>query len=126
MLDLVRDRQCCAADATGRASGRVNAASTLFDPDALTIGFARRFATYKRATLLFRDQERLKRILNDPARPVQLIFAGKAHPADEPGKAFIQQVYQMSRQPDFAARSSSWRTTTPTSHAIWSRAWMCG
>ena len=64
----------------------------------------RRFATYKRATLLFRDPERLKRILNDPDRPVQLIFAGKAHPADEPGKAFIQSVYQFSRQPGFAGK----------------------
>ena len=76
----------------------------VLDPNALTIGFARRFATYKRATLLFRDQERLKRLLHDPARPVQLIFSGKAHPADEPGKAFIQAVYQMSKQPDFAGK----------------------
>ncbi|HEX9116669.1 MAG TPA: alpha-glucan family phosphorylase, partial [Anaerolineae bacterium] len=68
----------------------------------LTIGFARRFATYKRAALFFRDQERLKRILNDPDRPVQIVVAGKAHPADEPGKGLIQYIYQMSRQPGFA------------------------
>lgn len=65
---------------------------TLLDPEALTIGFARRFATYKRATLLFRDLERLKHILQDKWRPVQLIFAGKAHPADEPGRYFIHEV----------------------------------
>ncbi len=65
---------------------------TLLDPEALTIGFARRFATYKRATLLFQDLERLKRLLHDKWRPVQLIFAGKAHPADEPGRYFIHEV----------------------------------
>lgn len=65
---------------------------TLLDPEALTIGFARRFATYKRATILFQDLERLKRILQDKWRPVQLIFAGKAHPADEPGRYFIHEV----------------------------------
>ena len=74
------------------------------DQNAFTIGFARRFATYKRATLLFKDAERLKSILNNPARPMQIIFAGKAHPADEPGKLFIQQVYQMSLQAGFAGR----------------------
>ncbi len=70
----------------------------------MTIGFARRFATYKRATLIFRDLERIKRILNDPERPVQLIFAGKAHPADEPGKALIKQIHQLSRQEGFEGR----------------------
>jgi glycogen phosphorylase len=65
---------------------------TLLNPEALTIGFARRFATYKRATLLFQDLERLKRLLQDTWRPVQLIFAGKAHPADEPGRYFIHEV----------------------------------
>ena len=64
------------------------------DPKVLTIGFARRFATYKRATLLFRDMEWLKRIVSDESRPVLFIFAGKAHPADEPGKLLIQQVYR--------------------------------
>ena len=66
--------------------------------NALTIGFARRFATYKRATLLFRDLDRLKRIVNNPDRPVQFIFAGKAHPADNPGKEFIQQLWQFSQK----------------------------
>src|SRR6185312_13328841 len=71
---------------------------------ALTLGFARRFATYKRATLLFRDTERLARLLGDPARPVQIVFAGKAHPADGPGQKFIQQVYEYSRQPQFEGK----------------------
>lgn len=70
----------------------------------LTIGFARRFATYKRATLIFKDLERLKAILNNPSRPVQIIFAGKAHPKDDPGKHFIQHVYQLAMQPGLAGR----------------------
>lgn len=71
---------------------QVLARGTLLDPEALTIGFARRFATYKRATLLFRDLERLKTLLQNHWRPVQLVFAGKAHPADEPGRYFIHEV----------------------------------
>ncbi|MFQ3630375.1 alpha-glucan family phosphorylase [Roseiflexus sp.] len=76
----------------------------VLDEKILTIGFARRFATYKRATLLFREPERLKALLNRSDRPMQIIFAGKAHPADDPGKLFIQQVYQMSQQPGFLGR----------------------
>ena len=75
-----------------------------FNPDALTLGFARRFATYKRAVLMFRDIERLKHILNSTDRPVQILFSGKAHPADDPGKQFIQQVVQYSRQPGLSNR----------------------
>jgi starch phosphorylase len=66
----------------------------------LTIGFARRFATYKRATLLFRDVERLKRILLNKDMPVQLVVAGKAHPKDQPGKSYIREIVQFSRDPD--------------------------
>lgn len=79
-------------------------AEEVLDPKALTIGFARRFATYKRATLLFRDPERLGRILNDPQRPVQVIFAGKAHPADQEGKDYIRQVVHLARRPEFRQR----------------------
>jgi starch phosphorylase len=104
MLDLVRERLAAQLLRVGASPAEVNAAATGLDPRALTIGFARRFATYKRATLLFRNPERLKKILNDPDRPVQFIFAGKAHPADEPGKAFIQSVYQYSRQPGFQGK----------------------
>jgi glycogen phosphorylase len=74
------------------------------NPDALTLGFARRFATYKRAALIFRDDERLRRILNQTNRPVQILFSGKAHPADDPGKSFIQQVVQHSREQGLAGR----------------------
>ncbi|HKZ41777.1 MAG TPA: alpha-glucan family phosphorylase, partial [Candidatus Hodarchaeales archaeon] len=76
----------------------------LLDPEILTIGFARRFATYKRANLVFFDLERLKRIVNDPYRPVQIIFAGKSHPADDLGKRIIQEVVQQARNPGFGNR----------------------
>jgi starch phosphorylase len=79
-------------------------AGTLLDPAALTIGFARRFATYKRADLLFRDRDRLKKILTNPWRPVQVVFAGKAHPADEAGKRILQRVFSFSRDPEFEGR----------------------
>ncbi|MDQ3044054.1 MAG: alpha-glucan family phosphorylase [Chloroflexota bacterium] len=72
--------------------------------DILTLGFARRFATYKRATLLFRDPDRLARILTDVERPVQIVFAGKAHPADEDGKKLIQEIYNRAREPRFGGR----------------------
>ena len=79
-------------------------ASELFDPDALTIGFARRFATYKRATLVLRDLDRLHRILSHPERPVQLVFAGKAHPADEGGQELVRQIHVLSGDPRFHGR----------------------
>ena len=81
----------------GEGSVQMAEFERMLDANALIIGFARRFATYKRATLIFRDIERLRRILNNPERPVQIIFAGKAHPADEPGKGLIEQVYRLSR-----------------------------
>lgn len=74
------------------------------NPNVLTLGFARRFATYKRATLIFRDIDRLARILSNPEHPVQLIFAGKAHPADEGGKKLIQEIYLKARDPRLAGR----------------------
>jgi starch phosphorylase len=80
------------------------AVRNVLDKDALTIGFARRFATYKRATLLFSDPARLKRILLNPSRPVQIVFAGKAHPADEEGKRFIQEVVRFSKDPELKGR----------------------
>ncbi len=75
-----------------------------FDPEKLTLGFARRFATYKRAVLMFRDLERLKSILNSATSPVQILFSGKAHPADNPGKEFIRQVVRFTGMPDLADR----------------------
>jgi len=76
----------------------------LLSPPVFTIGFARRFATYKRADLLFRDRERLRRLLTDPSRPVQIIFSGKAHPADDPGKRLLQQVFLAAQDPAFEGR----------------------
>ena len=83
---------------------RVVAAGTLLDPDALTIGFARRFAGYKRPELVFRDPERLARILAATGRPVQIIFAGKSHPADDIGKHHLQRVFTRALDPMFGGR----------------------
>ena len=88
----------------GESTQRTARADQILNPNALTIGFARRFATYKRAMLVFHDVERITRILSDPDRPVQIVFSGKAHPDDEPGKALIQQVYALSQQPEFAGK----------------------
>ncbi len=82
----------------------IHEANEILDPSILTIGFARRFATYKRAGLLFRDPDRLARLVSDPRRPVQFVFAGKSHPADEGGKRLIQLVYRASRDPKFKNR----------------------
>jgi len=75
-----------------------------FNRDALTIGFARRFATYKRAGLLFRDIDRLAEIVNNPERPIQFVFAGKAHPRDKAGQELIKMIVEMSRRPEFIGR----------------------
>ncbi len=88
----------------GAAQTEIEAADEALDPDVLTIGFARRFATYKRATLLLRDPERLERILNAPGRPVQIIFAGKAHPRDDAGKELIRQIVALARRKEFRRR----------------------
>jgi len=79
-------------------------AKNTLSPDVLTIGFARRFATYKRAPLIFRDLDRLNRIINHPTMPVQIIFAGKAHPHDDAGKEYIRQIVEHSRRPQFAGK----------------------
>jgi starch phosphorylase len=83
---------------------QVVAAGPFLEEDVLTIGFARRFATYKRATLIFHDPDRLARILNDSERPVQIIFAGKAHPADEGGKLLIQEICWQAQDPRYGGR----------------------
>ena len=88
----------------GSPPSEVDAAEEVLDPDALTIGFARRFATYKRGDLIFRNVERLESLLNEKNRPVQLIFAGKAHPKDQGGKELIARVVQMARRPEFVRR----------------------
>lgn len=76
----------------------------MLNPSVLTIGFARRFSTYKRADLIFHDTARLRRILNNPWQPVQIIFSGKAHPADHEGKMLLQRIYQYARKPEFGGR----------------------
>jgi starch phosphorylase len=94
------------AQLASRGAGPEEIAHTdeALDAEALTIGFARRFATYKRATLLLKDPDRLERILNAPGRPVQIVFAGKAHPRDEPGKQMIRQIVQLTRRPGLERR----------------------
>lgn len=88
----------------GESPERIAETSGLLDPDALTIGFARRFATYKRANLLFKDLPRLSRIVNHPDRPVQFLFAGKAHPADIPGQDLIREIYRVSQLSEFRGK----------------------
>ncbi|MDX2177424.1 MAG: alpha-glucan family phosphorylase [Candidatus Sumerlaeia bacterium] len=85
----------------GETPEQLREVDKVFQDDALTIGFARRFATYKRATLIFRDRRRLARLLNDSERPVQIVFAGKAHPADMQGQELIRQIQMVSREPEF-------------------------
>jgi starch phosphorylase len=98
LIEFVRERVRRRRERIGESPEMVRRANRILDPEILTIGFARRFATYKRGALLFSDKARLERLLNDRSRPVQFIFAGKAHPKDEGGKALIQQVYKFSRE----------------------------
>jgi starch phosphorylase len=99
LIDYARQRLARHYAAAGASPEAVEEAGHLFDPNALTLGFARRFATYKRPNLLLHDPERLLRLLTNPQRPVQLILAGKAHPADAAGQALIQQWIRFIRQP---------------------------
>ncbi|HYK23524.1 MAG TPA: alpha-glucan family phosphorylase, partial [Candidatus Acidoferrum sp.] len=98
LIEFVRDRERQRRERMGESPESIRRVNRILDPEILTIGFARRFATYKRARLLFSDKERLKRLLNDATRRVQFIFAGKAHPRDEAGKALIQEVYKFSHE----------------------------
>jgi len=84
----------------GAPQSEISAADEILDPDVLTIGFARRFATYKRATLILQDEARLEKLLTDADRPIQFLFAGKAHPRDDAGKEFIRQITSLTRRPD--------------------------
>ena len=104
LVDFVRERVRMRRQRLGESPEAIRNVNQILDPEVLTIGFARRFATYKRGALLFSDKERLKRLLNDTTRPVQFIFAGKAHPRDEGGRALIQQVYKFSREAGFENR----------------------
>jgi starch phosphorylase len=100
LIGFVRVRQSASAQRRQASTAEVRRAGEVLDPNAFTIGFARRFATYKRATLIFHDVERLKRILLNKEMPVQIVIAGKAHPKDQPGKSHIRDVVQLSRDPD--------------------------
>ncbi len=104
LVNFIRERQIAHALARKASSGEVQRISEVLDPDAFTIGFARRFATYKRATLIFRDINRLKKILCNPKMPVQIVVAGKAHPKDHPGKTLIREIVQLSRDPEISKR----------------------
>jgi starch phosphorylase len=104
LLDFVRKRAVEQSEHRGEKGGTLERLGRALSPDALTIGFARRFATYKRANLILTDIERLASIMNDPKRPVQFVFAGKAHPRDEPGKRVLQQIAELMRSERFADR----------------------
>ncbi len=101
MVAFARTRLRQQFERRGAPKTQIDLADEILNSDALTIGFARRFATYKRATLLFRDPERLKRIVNNPERPIQFIFAGKAHPHDHPGKEFIREIIRFCNMEEF-------------------------
>ena len=104
LVTFARTRLQAQLKRRGAGRAEMDAADEALDPEVLTIGFARRFATYKRATLLLRDPDRLESILNHPERPVQIIFAGKAHPRDDAGKELIRQVVTLARQERFRRR----------------------
>lgn len=104
LLDFIRQRAMEQAEARGETRERILSLGRVLTPDALTIGFARRFATYKRANLILADIERLAAMVNDPKRPVQFVYAGKAHPRDEPGKRVLQQIAEMMRDRQFGEK----------------------
>lgn len=104
LIDRIRERTRQRWFTNGIDCCNVVAGGTLLDPTILTIGFARRFVTYKRADLIFHDLERLQKLLHDPWQPLQIIFAGKAHPADDPGKRILQRIFNFARDPQLAGR----------------------
>jgi starch phosphorylase len=101
LIEFVRRRAIVQAERRGESVETLQRLGRVLSPDALTIGFARRFATYKRANLILTDIERLASMVNDPNRPVQFVFAGKAHPLDEPGKRVLQQIADLMRDSKF-------------------------
>jgi starch phosphorylase len=104
LLEFVRRRAVEQAQRRGESAESLRRIERVLSPDALTVGFARRFATYKRANLLLKDIEMLASMVNDPKRPVQFVFAGKAHPHDQPGKQVLQQIAELMRNPLFAEK----------------------
>jgi starch phosphorylase len=112
LVEEVRRRLRDTALSRGAAESEVGWTDGAFDPDVLTIGFARRVPSYKRLTLMLRDPERLRALLLDPERPVQLVIAGKSHPADDGGKQLIQQMVKFADDPEIRHRSPSCPATT--------------
>ena len=104
LLELVKQNVTANMRSNGKSYEEINEIISKLNPNALTIGFARRFATYKRATLIFRDLERITQILNNSDKPVQIIFAGKAHPADKEGQDLIRYIYEISMKPQFKGK----------------------
>ena len=104
LLSLVKDNTAARLKRNGYTYDEISKVVSGLNPNALTIGFARRFATYKRATLIFRDLERITQILNDENRPIQIIFAGKAHPADKEGQELIKFINEISMKPQFKGK----------------------
>ena len=104
LLDAIRERTRRAWVDDNMGASAVLSGGALLEPTVLTIGFARRFATYKRADLILHEMDRLKKLVNDRWRPIQIIFAGKAHPADDPGKRVLQRLVHAARDPNFGGR----------------------
>ncbi len=104
LINLVKENTTERLRRSGYSYEEINEIVSKLNPDALTIGFARRFATYKRATLIFKDIERMTQIMNNSGRPVQLIFAGKAHPADKEGQDLIKYIHEVSMMPQFKGK----------------------
>ena len=104
LLALIKENTTTRLRRAGVSYDEINEIVSKLNPDALTIGFARRFATYKRATLIFKDLERITQILNNQDRPVQLVFAGKAHPADKEGQDLIKYIHEISMMPQFKGK----------------------
>ncbi|MEA3461083.1 MAG: alpha-glucan family phosphorylase [Bacteroidota bacterium] len=104
LINYIKERLSLVSTRVMDNPGQMLEISTALNKDALTIGFARRFATYKRAHLLFRDLDRLSRIVNNPEKPVQFVFAGKAHPRDIPGQDLIKMIVEISKKPEFIGK----------------------
>src|SRR5204863_10216266 len=104
LIDFARQRAVEQAEQRDESPAFVNQLRRALSLDTLTIGFARRFATYKRSDLIFRDLEQIASLVNDPQMPVQFVFAGKAHPHDVPGKEILKRIAQLSRDPRFVGK----------------------
>ena len=104
MISFIRRRLVDQSSRRDEDAATIDFAQSVLDPEVLTIGFARRFATYKRANLIFSDLDRIKSLMNDPHRPIQIVFAGKAHPKDQPGKDYIRAIANLRNDPELKAR----------------------